>query len=127
MVKLRGHHLICLNFYDGDGIDEMFKHNVEFIKKKLIEGEDIKIVKGPDDICMECKYLKNQICNFSADSETEVKNLDEKALNFLNLKKGVFVNFNELKRKASYAPLEFYKDFCNGCSFMEYCKCPVKI
>ncbi|MGB9840394.1 DUF1284 domain-containing protein [Thermovenabulum sp.] len=126
MIKLRGHHLICLNYYDGDGIDERFKENVQFIKKKMAEGDTVKVVEGPDDVCGECKYLKDYTCHYSLSSEDEVKSLDNLALKHLKFAAGDSVCFSDLKKNLSLISLEFYKEFCSGCNFEGYCKNPLK-
>jgi len=46
-AKLRGHHLICLNFFRGEGYSEDFIKNIYSVMKK----EKVEIVKGADDVC----------------------------------------------------------------------------
>ena len=53
MLNLRGHHLICLNFFKGEGYDEVFIKNLEKILSKM-EKENIKVVEDFDDVCKSC-------------------------------------------------------------------------
>jgi len=53
MVILRGHHLICINFFSGKGYDEVFVDNLKGIMKG-IDTEVIRITEGPDDVCKSC-------------------------------------------------------------------------
>jgi len=54
-AKLRGHHLICLNFFKGEGYSEDFISNIH----SVIGEDNIEIVQGPDDVCAWCPYLKD--------------------------------------------------------------------
>ena len=50
-VALRPHHLLCLLTYSGEGYNSAFVANFDSIAKRIGRGEDIRVVRGPDDIC----------------------------------------------------------------------------
>ncbi|KAA1195438.1 DUF1284 domain-containing protein [Photorhabdus heterorhabditis] len=50
-ISLRGHHLLCILTYAGNGYSPSFIENYNKIIPR-IRDEDILIVAGPDDICM---------------------------------------------------------------------------
>ena len=50
-IRLRPHHLLCLQTYAGKGYTPTFTANYDLIAARLSSGEDIEIVEGPDDIC----------------------------------------------------------------------------
>lgn len=51
MVRLRGHHLLCLLTFAGEGYTPSFTRNYVRIAARLSAGEAVEIVEGPDDIC----------------------------------------------------------------------------
>ncbi|MBB3382972.1 MULTISPECIES: DUF1284 domain-containing protein [unclassified Rhizobium] len=50
-VRLRAHHLLCMLTFVGEGYTSAFTDNYRRIAERLSDGEDIKLVSGPDDIC----------------------------------------------------------------------------
>lgn len=50
-IRLRPHHVLCLQTYAGKGYSPAFTASYDLIAARLSEGEDIEIVAGPDDIC----------------------------------------------------------------------------
>src|SRR3954453_22802050 len=50
-VRLRPHHLLYLLTYVGEGYTPAFVHNLDHVSRKLMLGEDVLLVEGPDDIC----------------------------------------------------------------------------
>lgn len=50
-ISLRGHHLLCILTYAGNGYSPDFVENYNRIIPR-IRDEDILIVAGPDDICI---------------------------------------------------------------------------
>ncbi|MEK0083791.1 DUF1284 domain-containing protein [Benzoatithermus flavus] len=50
-VRLRGHHLLCLLTYKGEGYGPAFVANLDRIAARLAAGEAALVVEGPDDIC----------------------------------------------------------------------------
>ena len=50
-LKLRPHHLLCILTYAGKGYSQSFVENFNAIVDRIVSGEHIRIVAGPDDIC----------------------------------------------------------------------------
>ncbi|MGC0051498.1 DUF1284 domain-containing protein [Brucella pituitosa] len=50
-VRLRGHHLLCMLTYIGKGYSPAFVENYDTIAGRIMHGEDIELITGPDDIC----------------------------------------------------------------------------
>jgi hypothetical protein len=44
VIKLRGHHLICLHFYRSEGYSREFVKNLEDIVRRATEGEKLEVV-----------------------------------------------------------------------------------
>ena len=65
VIYLRGHHLLCLQGYQGYGYDDNFKKNMENIIN-ILKNEDsnVKVVltESPDVLCEFCPNLKDKIC-----------------------------------------------------------------
>ncbi|GAB4533080.1 MAG: DUF1284 domain-containing protein [Roseibium sp.] len=74
-VSLRPHHLLCLLTYLGKGYTEAFVRNYSMIVGRLNRGEDIRLVEGPDDICLP--MLTETGCHCRNDS---VRQRDAQAL-----------------------------------------------
>lgn len=52
MIRLRGHHLLCILTYQGTGYTKIFCRNFDRVLKRLSTAETIEIIAGPDDICL---------------------------------------------------------------------------
>uniref|UniRef100_A0A7C4WD24 DUF1284 domain-containing protein n=1 Tax=Geoglobus ahangari TaxID=113653 RepID=A0A7C4WD24_9EURY len=63
-MKLRGHHLICLNFFKGEGYSKEFVENIE----RILKEREIEVVIGADDVCSKCPHLKSGSCNYKENS-----------------------------------------------------------
>lgn len=50
-IRLRGHHLLCLLTFVGEGYTPSFTRNYMRIAERLSAGEAVTVVDGPDDIC----------------------------------------------------------------------------
>ncbi|GAB6182991.1 hypothetical protein JCM13991_07320 [Thermodesulfovibrio hydrogeniphilus] len=68
MIRLRGHHLICLHFFSGESYETDFIANLMDVLKRC-EGEEIEVVEVADDICLKCSYLQNSQCFYTKDAE----------------------------------------------------------
>ncbi len=75
-AKLRGHHLICLNFFRGEGYSDDFIKNIYSVVGK----EKVEIVEGADDVCSRCPYLKENKCSNNEYTDEKILLQDKAAL-----------------------------------------------
>jgi len=120
-AKLRGHHLICLNFFQGEGYSKEFVDNLKSVLKKAKENL-ILVVEEADDVCLFCPHLKEGRCDYKPQAEEEIKRLDELALKLLNVKKGELVNFNEISFLLPQILNIWKKEACSGCDWKKVCE-----
>ena len=64
-LRLRPHHVLCLQSYVGKGYHPAFTANFDRIATRIALGEDIELVAGPDDICAPMLEIETAHC-FSA-------------------------------------------------------------
>ncbi|MEM0331553.1 MAG: DUF1284 domain-containing protein [Archaeoglobaceae archaeon] len=122
MVKLRGHHLICLHFFVGEGYDVRFIENLKDVLSKA-EIDAVEVVEGIDDVCKACPYNKGY-CAYSEKAEKEIKEMDDFALKILSLKVGDKKFWSEIKIEVDRI-LELWKFYCKKCEWRRVCKMPL--
>lgn len=84
MLRLRGHHLLCLQGFQGHGYDEEFTRNMEAIYNIVMKhNESIRIVSSMDDICKCCPNNVNDMCIDSKENSKIIK-MDNLVLDRLN-------------------------------------------
>lgn len=50
-IQLRGHHLLCILTFVGNGYTRKFCLNYEGVVRRMNDGETVRLVNGADDIC----------------------------------------------------------------------------
>lgn len=116
-AKLRGHHLICLNFFRGEGYSEDFIKNIYQVLKK----EKIEVAAGPDDVCAKCPYLKNKKCASSEYTDEMIVVQDNEALRLLGFKHGEMVDWKMIADRLPGILDEWKAQFCAGCGYKKVC------
>ncbi len=124
MIRLRGHHLLCIQGFQGYGYSNEFRENMTRIHSKIMKNqENIELVKGPDDLCEHCPNLINNQC----------KNPDEDK-NILSMDKIVLDKILKKENKTEFRPSELFEivndsfktekdleDMCIGCIWFSKC------
>ncbi len=116
-AKLRGHHLICLNFFRGEGYSEDFIKNIY----SVIEKEQIEIVNGPDDVCERCPYLRGNKCSSKEYTDEKIVLQDKEALKLLRLSPGMMVDRKSVSARIPQIIEKWKKQFCLDCGYREVC------
>ncbi len=120
-VKLRGHHLLCLQGFQGYGYDDNFVKNMVYINNlRKSQNTTISITNTSDDICKCCPNLKNGICKdkkqngeiIKMDNEIISKIDSTKEYDALNL-------FNEIRN--IFNTKKSVKYICSDCSWHKEC------
>lgn len=121
MPALRGHHLICLHFFNGEGYDPDFIENLHDVLKKA-EYEDVSIPPEADDVCNKCPHLKEERCRYKEEADKEIKEMDEKALDLLKASKDTKVKWQEIRNRIPGIFEAWYKAYCNACGWKRACE-----
>ncbi len=116
-AKLRGHHLICLNFFRGEGYSDDFIENIYSVIRK----ERIEIVAGADEVCARCPYLKDNRCSSSEYTDEKILLQDEKALKLLEFKPGMIIDWKMISAKLPYIIEKWKQEFCMDCGYLKTC------
>ena len=121
-IKLRGHHLICLHFFRGEGYNTKFIENLRKILQKAEDREKIKVHPGADDVCTVCPHLTEGKCFYNEDADSGIKEMDRFALQLLKLEAGENILWQEISIKIPDMFGEWYRRYCRGCSWKWACE-----
>ncbi|SDE29452.1 hypothetical protein SAMN02799630_05119 [Paenibacillus sp. UNCCL117] len=121
MIKLRGHHLLCLLGYRGMGYSDDFCVNMTAIYERLrIDPETmIVMVEGPDDICEHYPQDRPVHCR-----EAGVGRRDALVLEKLGLKLAEPVVWSQvLAEVAACIEPDDIRVICSSCPWEQYGVC----
>lgn len=121
MLTLRGHHLICLHFFSGEGYEALFIENLRDVLKRA-ENEEIEIISTADNICTRCPYLKDYKCTYDDDADEEIREMDETALRLLNLISDQRTTWRVVKKLIPAVFHEWHDRYCNECDWKHACE-----
>ena len=121
MRGLRGHHLICLHFYGGEGYDRDYIDNLERTLEE-IRREGVVVLEGPDDVCRPCPHRRGDQCTFSSTADREVREMDGKALQLLGLRPGGRVEWGDLRESVAAVFPRWFERHCALCSWRGACE-----
>jgi len=121
-VKLRGHHLICLHFFTGEGYNPEFITNLGEILMRVRSGETIEVCSGADDVCTMCPFLKDRICRYDNHAETEVQKMDRDATALLKIEPAMKVRWVEMQEQLQGIFKSWSADYCRSCNWRNVCE-----
>lgn len=121
MIKLRGHHLICLHFFHGKGYDDRFVSNLREIMRRA-EDEEILVCAGADDVCSSCFHLKDSFCCSAPGAEDEIRAMDLKAFSLLARQPGEKIAWSNIRGRLPDIFNEWRASFCMECDWRGVCE-----
>ena len=118
---LRGHHLLCLQGFQGYGYDENFVKNMKEINQaRKLDDTTISITNEADDICKACPNLKNNLCENNAQNE-RIISMDNEVLSKLNSTKEYNAAYLFKKVENIFNSKEKVNNICSKCKWHEEC------
>ncbi len=120
MTRLRGHHLICLHFYRGEGYNKAFVENLSQVLKDA-EESGITLVQGCDDVCRACQSQKEGVCTNQPGGEAKIQSLDMLANKLLNIETPILI-WSEIKRQIPVIIDEWKIEACQNCEWKVVCE-----
>ena len=121
-IKLRGHHLICLHFFTGEGYDPEFIRNLREILMRVQSGETVEICSGADDVCIMCPFLKDRRCRYDKHAENEIQKMDREATVLLRIAPGMKVTWSEIQEQLRGIFQKWSTDYCRSCTWRTVCE-----
>lgn len=119
-VRLRGHHVVCLHFYQGEGYSEEFVDNLWRVMERL-ETERFELAEGADDVCESCPSLHEGVCVSESGGEAEIRRIDALALELLGLEVGAKLEFAAMRERLVGVLPQWRASACAGCGFESLC------
>jgi uncharacterized protein len=123
-MKIRAHHLLCIQGFQGHGYSAEFAENMSEITRflKSYPQQKIEIIDECDIICKCCPHNKNGKCK-NIISNWMIKKIDRRVINKMGIDTGaqkrvgdVFSITNKVFRsKKDLNPI------CGNCSWKEKC------
>ncbi|MHC1604353.1 MAG: DUF1284 domain-containing protein [Candidatus Methanofastidiosia archaeon] len=120
-MRIRAHHLLCMQGFQGYGYSNDFADNMTAIIKNMKSNPTLEIVDECDVICSSCPHNIGKKC--LAYPAQNAKKIDIQTLKKLNLKNGakikaqdVFLRVNK-KIKTTSDTI----DICGNCNWKEKC------
>ncbi|MBE0428438.1 MAG: DUF1284 domain-containing protein [Thermoleophilia bacterium] len=122
-VRLRAHHLLCIQGFRGQGYSPQFVANLARLTHRLRTGSElsVRIVAGADDICFACPHLRTGSCNCP---DQDVCSLDAEVMKKLDIDVGDTGTWASLLQVIGkkISPDDM-NELCAGCRWndLDYC------
>lgn len=119
-MKIRPHHLLCVQNYIGYGYNEEFRLHMDEMTKNLAEDPGVVIHEGCDDICTACPHDKDGTCT----SLDKVDRMDSEVLLACGLKYGDKSKWKDLASlaKKKVFDTDGFHEICNKCQWYDICR-----
>lgn len=121
-LRIRGHHLICLQFYHAQGYSPEFARNLFRIIDRFTRGEKGIAVIGHDDVCAACPALAQGRCAQEPDNEDAIRVLDALAIEMLELQAGEEFEWGVATLSVQRVIERWRALACEGCEWEEACR-----
>ena len=126
LVRLRGHHFICLQFFHGEGYSEEFVDNLTHVVERAAH-EPALIVSGADNVCAACPELgpDSRCASESAGGEVEILRIDELALTVLGASAGERLSLADARERLEADAIgvgTWRANACDGCAWEGVCE-----
>lgn len=121
-IRLRPHHLLCIQKFTGHGYDERFTAHMTELVDSLVRdpGRTVKLVSGPDELCSVCPNRIEDCCR----SEEKVRRMDCAVLEICGSGIDAKAAWKSLSHTAGSLILstELFDSVCGDCQWFELCK-----
>jgi uncharacterized protein len=125
-VRLRGHHLICLQFFAGEGYSAEYVENLNHVVERAI-SQPALVVDTIDNVCAACPELgpDNRCASDDAGGEEEIMRIDALALRVLDSHVGEHLTLADARERldADAVGVGLWRaEACHGCSWEHVCE-----
>ncbi|HML05793.1 MAG TPA: DUF1284 domain-containing protein [Methanobacterium sp.] len=123
-MKIRAHHLLCMQGFQGHGYTKEFSQNMSEIIENLKSNPEqlIGITDDLDVICKNCPHNKNKKCK-NVISNWIIKRVDKKVIQKLKIDYPDEISFKEIISITNkvFKSQDDLKGICSTCRWKEKC------
>ncbi|ACL69273.1 DUF1284 domain-containing protein [Halothermothrix orenii] len=124
MVQLRGHHLLCVQFFQGLGYSKEFIQKMYELLKKIEEPSTrILLTTSCDYLCQACPWHNEYTCTISSPSEElKLVERDKAVLSYFGFEEHQLITAGLYKKRVDLLlPKLDLKKICGNCRWFEIC------
>ncbi len=128
VLRIRGHHLLCILGFRGRGYDRRFVQNMGTLVSTIRQDPDLTFVLTDrcDDICSACPHNTAGRCRKKPQGEDVAQKADRAVLGRLGLAPGERHTARQVYKSvaAKVRPVHVGREFCTACQWRElgFCK-----
>ena len=125
-MKLRPHHLLCVQGFVGKGYNERFTSNMTAVVMELRECKEVllEIIFSTDDVCSACpKMINKGVC---AD-DILVKEIDKRVVTYFGITEGHHPCCGLFESVNARITEEIFNDICGKCQWFGLGVCKDRI
>jgi uncharacterized protein len=123
-IKIRAHHLLCIQGFQGHGYSRDFERNMTRTIQKIesYPEQELEIVAECDEICSHCPHQVERLCEMSPGSDISIRKLDAAVLKRLDLEEKTIIKASNILELVNIK-LETLDilDICGNCFWREMC------
>jgi len=121
LIKLRAHHLLCIQGFQGYGYSPEFAEEFGKIRDSLYKEDPIvQVVEGMDNICKHCPNRSEEVCKEHLNKVTE---MDRTVFEMMGIPKDMKVRFLNAISAANkvFNSKEKLDMVCGKCRWRDVC------
>ena len=121
-MKLRPHHLLCTQGYQGRGYNDEFVANMTAITTRLRADNpvEVEITASTDDICAKCPRMQD---TDQCVTNEKVKRLDSKVMEYFGVEEKTYVYQDIIQKIAEKMTPDILEDICGKCEWYPISRC----
>lgn len=121
-IRIRAHHLLCMQGFQGLGYSQEFTQNMAQIIGEIIKNPSsfIKVTAEADSICECCPHNFQGICNKESTSNN-IKTVDSIILEKLDLEEGSVISSLSITSLTMNLSRHTVQKLCENCSWRNKC------
>ena len=124
-IRIRAHHLLCIQGFQGYGYGRDFIANMAGIAKRIRLDPDleIQVTDTCDVICSRCPHNEREVCQKASDSAQRVGDLDHLVLEKLDLAGEAKGRARDLLARADarFKDRSDVEEVCGDCEWKQEC------
>jgi hypothetical protein len=124
-MRIRGHSLLCIQGFVGEGYSDEFVDNMMNVVAALRGDVPVTVIDGPDVLCESCPNLSADGCTLHGDnSELGIRAQDRDVMGRLGISPGATLPWGDvLRRIRELIEPDDLDEICGECPWLPLGHC----